>query len=90
LARRKWIPQLFRDDAEIPFSTDAMNAFDDTFTPPPNTIDQKFGASDKPLHKAIRNLTKEILKRLKLPIPTVPDVDVEAVANPEFTKSFVE
>jgi chromosome partitioning protein len=88
LAQRRVVPRLFTKDAELSYSVEALNALDDTLRESYKTIDQKYGGSVKPLHAAIRCLTKEILERLRIPVVEVADVDTAQDVNAEVTKTY--
>jgi chromosome partitioning protein len=88
LAQRRVVPRLFTKDAELSYGVEALNALDDTLRDTFKTIDQKYGGSAKPLHAAIRCLTREILERLRIPVVEVADVETAEDVNSEVTKSY--
>jgi cellulose biosynthesis protein BcsQ len=88
LAQRRVVPKLFSKDAELSYSVEALNALDDTLRDEYKTIDQKYGGSAKPLHGAIRCLTKEILQRLQIPVVEAADVETAEDVNAEVTKTY--
>jgi hypothetical protein len=88
LAQRRVVPRLFTKDAELSYCVEALNALDDTLRDSYKTIDQKYGGSAKPLHAAIRCLTREILERLRIPVVEAADVETAEDVNTEVTKTY--
>jgi chromosome partitioning protein len=88
LAQKRVVPKLFTKDAEISYSVEALSALDDTLRDDYKTIDQKYGGSAKPLHAAIRCLTREILERLRIPVVQAPDVETAEDVNAEVTERY--
>jgi hypothetical protein len=65
-----------------------MTALDDTQRDLPNTIAKKYGGAAKALHGQVRQLTKEILARLKIPVVEAGDVDTAEDVNAEVTRAY--
>jgi hypothetical protein len=87
-AERRSIPRLFSKDAEISYSTDALNALDDTLRESYRTIDKKYGGSAKSLHEDIRKLTREVLDRLKITVVEAAAVDMAEDVNNQVTRDY--
>jgi cellulose biosynthesis protein BcsQ len=84
MAERRAIPRLFGTACEIPFSTDAKNALNETIRA--NTLVKKFGTTSASLHDALLHLGKEVVKRLKLAPSADDGVQTEGAVNPLVTK----
>jgi hypothetical protein len=85
MADRRAIPRLFGQDCEIPFSTDAKNALNETLRP--NTFAKKFNTTQSALHQAMLHLSKEVVKRLKLAPHPANTVETDGSVNAEVTKA---
>jgi hypothetical protein len=86
LAHRRHIPKLFSKEAEIPFAVEPFNALDDTL--PYSTIVQRYGNSLNSLQKSIKNLAREILERLKVPVDEMTDIDPTEDVSAGVTREF--
>jgi chromosome partitioning protein len=82
MADRRAIPKLFGQACELPFSTDAKNALNETLRP--NTLVKKFNTTQSALHQALLHLGKEVVKRLRL---TPQEVETEGSVNDLVTKA---